>query len=87
MQVAKIKVNDTKGLHLRNAARVVQTAKKYKSKIFLCRKCRFADSCSILEVLTLAATKGAEIAIFAEGPDEKEAVTGIRELFNDGGGI
>jgi phosphocarrier protein len=87
MEITKIKVNDTKGLHMRNAAKIVQTAKKYKSKIYLCRNCKLADSCSILEVLTLAAVRNSEIGVIVEGPDEKEALKGIVELFSDGAGI
>lgn len=86
MEVKKVKVNDPNGLHLRRAAQVVKLTKKYKSRIYLCHKCKFARSCSILEVLTLAATKDTEIAIIAEGPDEKEAIKNICEYFEKGAG-
>lgn len=81
MEVKKLKVSDPNGLHLRHAAKVVASAKRYKSKIYLCHKCKFADSCSILEVLTLAATKNSDIAVIVEGPDEKEAIENICGLF------
>jgi phosphotransferase system HPr (HPr) family protein len=87
MEVQKIKVTSTHGLHLRRAADVVNLSKKYKSKIYLCHRCKFADTCSILEVLTLAATKDAEVAIIAEGPDEKEAIKEVARFFTNGAGI
>lgn len=87
MEVAKINVNVDNGMHLRVAARVVNASKRYKSKILLCHKCKFADACSILELVSLAVTKSSEIAVVAEGPDEKEAVKEIGQLFIDGAGI
>jgi phosphocarrier protein len=74
-------------LHLRRAAEVVRLAKKYKSRITLCHKCKLADSCSILDVLALGATKDCQIALIAEGPDEKLAIREISEHFSDGAGI
>jgi len=87
MQVSKIKITDPGGLHLRRAADIVKCAKKYKSKISLCYDCKFADTCSILEVLALGAKKDGEIAVVVEGSDEKEAARDIGQLFSEGGGI
>lgn len=87
MEVRKIKINDCNGLHMRSAAKVVQAAKKHKSKIYLCHNCKFADTCSILEVLTLAAAKDAEVAIIVDGPDEKEAINDVLRSFANGAGI
>lgn len=83
MEVKKIKISNPEGLHLRKAADVVQTSKRHKSKIYICHKCKFADTCSVLEVLTLGAPKDAEVAVIAEGPDEKEALKNICELFKE----
>lgn len=83
MEIKKLKVRSQGGLHLRQAAKVVKLARKHKSKIYLCHKCKFADSCSILEVLTLAVTKDAEIAVIADGTDEVEAIENICALFKE----
>ncbi len=83
MEIEKIKINNPEGLHLRRAADVVQVAKRHKSKIYFCHRCKFADTCSVLEVLTLGAPKDAEVAVIAEGPDEKEALKNICELFKE----
>jgi len=87
MEITKIQISNPKGLHMRCAAEVVQTAKKYESKIILCKDCKFADSCSILQILTLSASKGTEIEIIANGPDEKYAIEEISQLLTNGAGI
>lgn len=87
MQVKKIKVTDVNGLHLRRAAEIVKFGKRYQSKILLCHNCKFADTCSILEVLGLAAKKGSEIAVIIDGPDERKAAEDISGIFSDGAGI
>lgn len=81
MEVTKIKITEAEGLHLRTAADVTNLAGNYKSRILLCRGCRVADTCSIIQVLSLAAEEGSEIAVIAEGPDEQEAIRGISGLF------
>jgi len=87
MQVTKIKVRNANGLHLRTAARVVGFAKKCKSKISLCYKCRFADSCSVLDLLSLGAPRDSQISVIAQGQDEKEVIDKIEEVFSGGSGI
>ena len=87
MKTKKILIKNPQGIHLRSAATIVQAARKYKSRIVLAYKCKSADSCSILDLLALAAREGAEISIVAQGPDETEAIKGIEELFVDGAGI
>ncbi len=81
MEVKKIRISNPHGLHMRHAADVVQLAKKHKSRIFLCHNCKFADTCSILEILTLGAAENDELALIVDGPDEKEAIKNICELF------
>lgn len=81
MEVTKIKITEAEGLHLRTAADVTNLAGNYKSRILLCRGCKVADTCSIIQVLSLAAEEGSEIAVIAEGPDEQEAIRGISGLF------
>jgi phosphotransferase system HPr (HPr) family protein len=87
MEIAKVKLGGLEGLHMRPAARIVHLAKEWKAKIMMCCNNKSADSCSILELLALGASKGDEIAVIAQGPDEKEAIAKISELFESGGGI
>ena len=87
MEITKIKIEVPGGLHLRPAAKVVNCAKKYKSKTIICHNCKLADSCSIVDLVSLGAGKGTEIAVIAEGPDEKQVIQEITGLFNEGAGI
>jgi phosphocarrier protein len=87
MEIANIKIQNEEGLHLRKAAQVVLCAQKFESKILLCHQCKQADTCSILQVLSLGAGHHADLTVIATGPDEKEAVIGIIEVFSDGAGI
>jgi phosphotransferase system HPr (HPr) family protein len=87
MERAKARGQDAKGLHLRNSANVVLCARQFKSQVVLCHGCKEADACSILQILTLGAGFGEDVEIVANGPDEKEAVSRIVEVFGDGAGI
>ena len=87
MEKAKTKIGDSKGLHLRNSAEVVRCAQRFESQITLCHRCKEAQACSILQVLTLHAKGGADVEIIANGPDEREAVISMAEVLSDGAGI
>lgn len=71
--------NDT-GLHARPAALFVSTATKFKSEIMLQKGEKKINAKSILAVLSLGITKGADVTISAQGPDEEEAVGSLTEL-------
>lgn len=83
-----MKIKNQLGLHARAAAQLVRLAGKFDSNIKLIKKENsiFADAKSILNVLTLAASKGTELIIEVEGKDEKKALKAIETLFADGFG-
>ena len=84
----KIMVSNQLGLHARAAAQLVRLAGTFQSNIELQRTDNgvSANAKSILSVLTLAASKGIELVIKAEGTDEKEALGVLVELFANGFG-
>ncbi len=84
MQTTIVKVFYPHGLHLRMAARLVQKSKDFKSRIMFCKDCKFADGCSILQLLLLEATKGSQIRIVAIGEDEENVIQELQGLFTDG---
>ena len=88
MLESKIIVCNQLGLHARAAAQLVRLAGSFQSRVKLIRTDTFsvADAKSILSVLTLAASKGIELKIEAEGADEKQAMSAIVELFTQGFG-
>ena len=67
------------GLHARAAARFVQVASRFKSRIQISHGGRTADGKSILGLLALIGAHGARLTISADGSDEQEA---LRSLVN-----
>jgi phosphotransferase system HPr (HPr) family protein len=68
------------GLHARPAAKLVEAAGKFSSKIMISYNGKEANARSILKVLALGAEHGARINVRIEGEDEGEAVRAIEEL-------
>jgi phosphotransferase system HPr (HPr) family protein len=67
-------ISNTLGLHARAAARFVQAASRFKSRIQLSNGGRTADGKSILGLLALIGRQGTRLTICADGPDEQEAL-------------
>ena len=87
MKNALVTVNNPHGLHMRVAAEVVRRCRGFKAAVTLCKGCRKADGCSILQLVMLGAAKGAELEITAAGGDESAAVRELASFFSEGGGI
>ena len=76
----RIVIVNALGLHARAAARFVRLASAFQSQIRVARGGRSMDGKSILGLLLLAAARGAEILISADGPDEADAVAALADL-------
>jgi phosphotransferase system HPr (HPr) family protein len=76
------------GLHARAAAKLVRAATAFRSTLKLVRPDRStaADAKSILSVLMLAAARGTELLVTAEGPDEGPALDALCQLIGGGFG-
>ncbi len=74
------------GLHARAAARFVQLASRFSSRISVERAGRKVDGKSILGVLLLAAASGTTITIMAEGDDAEVALDELTALVAAGFG-
>ncbi len=68
------------GLHARAAARFVQVASLYRSRITLSKDGRAVDGKSILGILMLAGAPGDRLVLSAEGEDETQAVEALEAL-------
>ena len=77
-----VTIQNQLGLHTRAAAKLVDTAKKYESKIELTFRDRTADCKSIMGVITLGAMKNSVIEIIIDGNDESHAIEAIRKLID-----
>ena len=70
------------GLHARAAAKVVQTASAYESKIKIFKGDQEADAKGIMRLMMLAATQGTTLTISVDGVDEDEAFIAMQNIFN-----
>ncbi|RCX31091.1 HPr family phosphocarrier protein [Thioalbus denitrificans] len=71
------------GLHARAAAKFVKTASAFESSVTLRRGEREVNGKSILGVMMLAASRGTEVEIDAEGPDADAALEALRTLIDE----
>ncbi|MHB1863505.1 MAG: HPr family phosphocarrier protein [Gemmatimonadaceae bacterium] len=74
------------GLHARPAAQIVKLASRYRSDIVLIRDDLEVNGKSIMGVMMLAAERGAQLTLRAEGPDAEEALDALAALIADGFG-
>ena len=68
------------GLHARAAAKLTHVAGGYQCEIWLSRSGRRVNAKSIMGVMMLAAGKGAEVLIEAEGADAQAALAALTAL-------
>lgn len=73
-------VSNELGLHARPAGQIAQEAQKFASKVFLAVGEQQVDAKSILDILTLAAGRGSELHISAQGHDAEQAVERLAAL-------
>lgn len=79
-----VRVINRQGLHARPADLLVRCATNFQSQILIHKGSESVDCRSILSLLTLGATEGAELVVTAEGADADEALHAVGELFESG---
>jgi len=79
MKTQKVLIINRAGLHARAATKLSKLAASFSSEIKIGHD-KMVDGKSILSLMMLAAVKGTELEIVAEGRDENEAVTAISDL-------
>lgn len=70
------------GLHARAAAKLVALAGQYGCEIKLVKNTVEVNAKSILGVMMLAAAKGTELELHADGENEVAAVDALQELID-----
>jgi len=78
----KLIIRNKMGLHARPAAVFVQIANKYDSDITVRKGKEEVNGKSIMGIMMLAANKGSQILIRAEGDDADKAVSELSELLS-----
>lgn len=74
-------VRNRAGIHARPASMIAQAANKFSSEIMIEKDSVTVNAKSIMGVITMAAGYNTVLLLKADGPDEKQAVETIFELF------
>jgi phosphocarrier protein len=77
-----VTIQNRAGIHARPSAMLVQTAKDFKSNIYLEKGNDRINGKSIMGILTLGASFGTKIRVVVEGEDEQKALEAMVSLFN-----
>lgn len=83
MITKKITIINKLGLHARAAAKFVATASKYTSELIIIKGNQQVNGKSIMGVMMLAASKGTELDIQADGEDAESLLEAITSLINN----
>jgi len=86
MTQREVEIRNRLGLHARAAARFVQSAARFRSRVSVSHGERTMDGKSILGILLLAASKGARLLLTADGDDEAACIQALAALVESGFG-
>lgn len=79
-----MKIVNKLGLHARPAMCFVDAAMVFAANVTVLRGAQSVDGKSIMQMMMLAATKGTELEIVAEGDDADKAVASLAKLVESG---
>jgi phosphocarrier protein HPr len=68
------------GIHARPASMIVKRLLEFESEVFIEKDGKRVNGKSIMGILMLAASKGSQIRVEADGPDAQAAVEAVEEL-------
>lgn len=74
------------GLHARPAMEFVDSASAFASTITVCKGDQRVDGKSIMQMMLLAATRGTELVVEAEGDDAEQACKALKDIVARGFG-
>ncbi|MCK4705457.1 MAG: HPr family phosphocarrier protein [Gammaproteobacteria bacterium] len=78
-----IEIINKLGMHARAAAKFVKLASSFECLIEIERKGRRVNGKSIMGVMMLAASKGSQVTIYADGDDAEESIEQLAQLINN----
>lgn len=78
-----ITISNKLGLHARAAAKLVDCASAFASKIELQKESKSVDAKSIMSVMLLAAGQGTALRLRISGKDENAALDALCQLINN----
>jgi phosphocarrier protein HPr len=80
VKIRTFEITNRLGIHARVAAKLVETAHRFQSEIFLEKDGVEVNARSILGILTLFCPRGSRLTIRAEGADADEAMEAFSRL-------
>ncbi len=83
MPERRVTIINKLGLHARAAAKLVATASRFPASIQGERDNRAVNAKSIMGIMMLAAGKGSDLVLHADGEGAEEALTALEELIAD----
>ena len=85
MNVAEIvyKITDESGLHARPATILVNTVNKFASDVNVEYENKTVNMKSVMGVLSLGVTKGAQLKVIAKGSDEEALLSALTETMKE----
>ncbi len=86
MLTRQVTIPNRLGLHARAAAKLVTTASRFASEVFLEKEENRVNGKSIMGVMMLAAGKGSRLTLITDGLDEYEAMETLYQLIQGGFG-
>ncbi len=84
MVESRVEIVNRLGLHARAAAKLVQLAGTFVSRVRVEKDGEVVDGKSILGLLLLAAAQGHTVTLTCDGDDEAEALEALIELVSSG---
>lgn len=82
MIVENVQLRLENGLETRPAARLVQEASKYQSKIYIENNGRRVNAKSIMGVMSICLVGGENLVLSVSGLDEQEAANNMRKFLS-----
>ena len=83
MRCQSITIINKLGMHARASAKFVSLASEFTAEITLKRNGQQVNGKSIMGIMMLAAARGVEVELCADGKDEKKALEALAELINN----
>ena len=79
----KLTITNQLGLHARASMKLHDLANRFESRVNIQTSTTCIDAKDILEIMSLAASKGSDITLTCDGPDEKSAIDDISRLIEN----
>jgi len=84
--IRNVTVVNALGLHARSAARIAALASEATHDVRVCRQGETADAKSVIDLLTMACTRGSVLTVEIVDPSDQDVLDRIVALFADGFG-